>query len=165
METDNIVAEEQVIPEQETADMPEEQNEVQDAESEENELETLRQEVKRLTEELRVRTEETQRAAAQIGEFGELFPDVAMEAIPDSVWESVRKGSTLAAAYALYARKAYMNEQKVGGVNKKNALNSAGPAGRGAASEYFTPDEVRAMSQKEVRANYSKIIESMKKWN
>ena len=129
------------------------------------ELESLREQVKKLTEELQARAAFADKIAAQLGEFGELFPDVAMESVPDSVWESVRSGSTLASAYAIYARRAYMNEMRVGGINKRNAQLSAGLAGKGTASEYYTPDEVRSMSQSEVRANYSKIIESMKKWN
>jgi hypothetical protein len=32
------------------------------------------------------------------------------------------------------------------------------------AEKYFTPDEVRRMSQKEVRDNYQAIMDSMKKW-
>ena len=129
------------------------------------ELASLREEVKRLTEELEAKAAIADKIAAQIGEFTELFPDVTVETVPDSVWDSVRTGSSLAAAYALYARRVYVNEQRTGGINKRNACNSAGFVGRGATSEYFSPDEVRAMSQKEVRANYSKIIESMKKWN
>ena len=31
--------------------------------------------------------------------------------------------------------------------------------------EFFTPEEVRAMSMDEVRANYSKILNSMSKWH
>ena len=129
------------------------------------ELESLREQVKKLTEELQARAAFADKIAAQLGEFGELFPDVAMESVPESVWERVRAGSTLASAYAIYARRAYMNEMRVGGINKRNAQLSPGLAGKGTASEYYTPDEVRSMSQGEVRANYSKIIESMKKWN
>lgn len=33
------------------------------------------------------------------------------------------------------------------------------------AREYFTPEEVRKMSQKEVKENYQKIIDSMKSWS
>ncbi len=129
------------------------------------ELEGLREQVRMLTEELRARAAFADKIAAQLGEFGELFPDVSMESVPESVWESVRAGSSLASAYAIYARRTYINEMRAGGINKRNAELSAGLAGKGTASEYYTPDEVRAMSQREVRANYSKIIESMKKWN
>ena len=129
------------------------------------EIQTLREEVKRLTDELEARAAIADKIAAQIGEFSALFPEVPVETVPDEVWDSVKSGSSLAAAYAVYARKAYMSEQRASNVNKRNARNSPGVAGKGTASEYYTPDEVRAMSQKEVRANYSKILESMKKWN
>lgn len=33
------------------------------------------------------------------------------------------------------------------------------------ANDYFTPEEVRKMSQAEVRENYQKILNSMKFWN
>lgn len=160
METEEIALEEDAVSE-EQAQMEAPIGET----AAESELETLREEVRRLTEELEAKAAIADKIAAQIGEFTELFPDVAMDSVPDSVWESVKSGSSLAAAYALYARKLYVNEQRTGGINKRNAYNSAGAVGRGAAAEYFSPDEVRAMSQKEVRANYSKIIESMKKWN
>ena len=78
------------------------------------ELESLREQVKKLTEELQARAAFADKIAAQLGEFGELFPDVAMESVPESVWESVRSGSTLASAYAIYARRAYMRENWTG---------------------------------------------------
>ena len=50
-------------------------------------------------------------------------------------------------------------------VNERNATLSAGRVGTSLAPEYYTPDEVRAMSQTEVRENYEKIRASMKKWH
>ena len=32
------------------------------------------------------------------------------------------------------------------------------------AGEYFSPEEVRAMSQRQVHENYRKILDSMKQW-
>ena len=49
-------------------------------------------------------------------------------------------------------------------VNRRNASLSAGRVGTNVAPEYYTPDEVRAMSPSEVRENYEKIRASMKKW-
>ena len=131
----------------------------------ENELCELREQVKQLTAELEKRQAQQDRAAAQIEEFSSLFPDASVSTVPEEVWESVRSGNSLAAAYALYTRRVEAREAQVRSVNEKNASHSTGKAGRGTAEEYFTPDEVRAMSQSQVRANYSKIIESMKKWN
>ena len=50
-------------------------------------------------------------------------------------------------------------------VNQRNARRSAGRAGNSTAPEYYTPDEVRAMSAGEVRENYEKIRASMKQWH
>lgn len=134
-------------------------------ESTEEELEKLRAEVQRLTEELEKKLSESERVASQISELYELFPDTDVSRIPDEVWESVREGNSLAAAYALHARKQQQREQNARTVNDRNAELSAGRAGNGTANEYFTPDEVRAMSRVQVRDNYAKILESMKKWN
>ncbi len=131
----------------------------------ETELEKLRAEVQRLTEELDRKSAEAERVASQISELYELFPDTDVSRIPDEVWESVREGNSLAAAYALHAKKQQQREQNAKAVNDRNAALSAGHAGSGTTNEYFTPDEVRAMSRGEVRANYTKILESMKKWN
>lgn len=136
-----------------------------DIDGSESELETLRRQVSELTDELRARKQEAERISAQLEEFSSFFPDVGVNTVPDSVWDSVRSGNSLAAAYALYARKIQMRDEQIKAINSKNASLSTGKAGRGTASEYLTPDEVRAMSRGEVRANYSKIIEFMKKWN
>jgi hypothetical protein len=42
---------------------------------------------------------------------------------------------------------------------------STGSLGKDTTESFFTPNEVRAMSRSEIRKNYSKILESMKKWN
>ena len=130
-----------------------------------NELEDLRNEIKTLRAELEEKKAVAERISAQIGELAELFPDVAPNSLPEEVWEEVRNGTSLAAAYALYERRVFMKNKHINEVNEKNARLSSGKAGNSAAKEYFSPGDVRAMSQAEVRANYSKIIESMKKWN
>lgn len=125
----------------------------------------MREEINELRREIRVKTEEAKLIKAQLGEFEELFPSVAPEDIPGSVWESVRQGNSLAAAYALHHRRRELRDQKLSDINRVNAMSSSGSIGNKESAEFFTPDEVRAMSQSEVRANYQMIIESMKKWN
>ena len=115
-----------------------------------SELETMRNTQTRMLEEL--------------SEFRDLFPNVEINAIPESVWDSVKKGTPLVASYALFERKMEAEREKIALINAKNASKSAGIAGINTASEYFSPDEVRKMSRAEVHANYSKIKESMKKW-
>ena len=129
------------------------------------ELEALRGEVQRLNEELAKKQEEAERIASEIADFYKLFPSADVSALPESVLESVQAGNSLAAAYALYHRRNQLKEEQIRAANQRNASLSAGRAGSGASAEYFTPDEVRAMSQGEVKRNYKKIIESMKKWN
>lgn len=133
--------------------------------AQQTELELLRNEVKTLRAELDEKTAIAERISAQLGELAELFPDVTPAAIPQDVWEQVKNGTPLAAAYALYERRSFIKNKHATEINEKNARLSSGKAGSSATKEYFSPDDVRAMSRSEVRANYSKIIESMKKWN
>ena len=66
----------------------------------------------------------------------------------------------LAAAYALYEKREALRREN----SKKNAEHSWHSMKDGAGGEYYSPSEVRSMSQKEVHKNYKKIIESMKHW-
>lgn len=129
--------------------------------SHEAELEALRSEVQALKAEI----ERTKRLEAELLDFTEVFPEQDIRTIPDEVWQDVRKGNSLAAAFALFERKKANVQARATEVNQTNAYRSSGRAGSDTANEFFSPDDVRAMSQSEVRANYSKIIESMKKWN
>ena len=108
---------------------------------------------------------ESERLAGELGEFYGLFPSVQINTLPDEVWESVKKGVSLAASYALYERKQTVAEQRAMEANRKNASLSAGSAGIDTSKEFFTPSEVKSMSRADVRRNYSKIVESMKRWN
>ena len=129
------------------------------------ELESLRKQVEELTQKLKEKSEEAEKIAAQINDFYQLFPNTDIQNVPEEVWEGVKQGNSLVAAYAIYHRKIQLKKEKADAINARNASLSAGYAGKNTSTEYFTPDEVRAMSQSEVKANYSKIIESMKKWN
>lgn len=130
-----------------------------------SELEALRAEVASLKDALAQKIAEAQMIRGQLSEFSELFPSVTPEDIPAEVWQSITSGGSLAAAYALYHRKEQLHRDRVRELNSKNAELSTGKVGVDTAKEYFTPSEVRAMSRGEVRENYSKILNSMKKWN
>ena len=134
-------------------------------ESKADELDALRAEIASLKEALSKKSAEADMIKGQLGEFSALFPNVSPEDIPEEVWESVAVGGSLAAAYALYHRKEQLRRNRVRELNDKNAELSTGKVGVDSAKEYFTPSDVRAMSRSEVRANYSKILDSMKKWN
>ena len=130
-----------------------------------DELDVLRTEISQLREELLKKTSEINMIRGQLGEFSELFPNVAPEDIPEEVWKNAAVSGSLAAAYALYHRRERVRARRVHTLNQKNAESSTGKVGVDAAKEYFTQNEVRAMSRGEVHENYSKILASMKKWN
>lgn len=129
------------------------------------ELDRLREEVRKLNERLAEKEAQSERIAAELGAFSENFPNVDIKSVPEDVWESVRAGNSLAASYALYTHRVNREQALMRERNEKNAYRSAGRVGKSTSNEYFTPDEVKKMSASEVKANYTKIIESMKKWN
>ena len=103
--------------------------------------------------------------SAQLEEFSELFPEISLKAIPDEVWDNVKRGNSLAAAYSVYERRITEAARRIERINAQNAERSAGAAGQSMAQEFFSADDVRKMSPSEVRANYAKIRRSMEKWN
>ena len=147
------------------SEVSEEAEEVQPSEKKEDELMALRNELALLKSQLSENRAVYDRLSADCSEFSELYPDVALSSIPDSVWASVKNGVPLAAAYALSERRAELALAKAEDVNSKNKSLSSGTLGKAGGGEYFSPAEVRAMSPAEVRANYSKIINSMSKWH
>lgn len=129
------------------------------------EISALREKVRELNERLLAQAEESRKISEQLGEFYDVFPNADLKTLPDSVWDSVRAGNSLAASYALYRQRVYQRELAARAVNERNLGSSSGRVGTDSSREYFSPDEVRSMSRTEVKANYSKIVESMKKWN
>ncbi len=98
-------------------------------------------------------------------EFSELFPEASIDSLPDSVTSDVRAGVPLAAAYALYRYRREANEAKAAAANEKNKERSFAVKSNDATDSYFSPAEVKEMSPSEVKANYSKIIDSMSHWH
>jgi len=152
--------------EENTEDATEEADDAAAVEAEPVEtVESLRAELEALRTELLEKRAAFERMSNEINEFSELFPAVSLSGIPDSVWQDVKNGIPLSASYALYEKKTGLLIADAKRVNQKNSSLSTGPIGSECASDFFSPDEVRAMSRDEVRKNYSKIMESMKKWN
>lgn len=153
------------VPSEEELSEAEDTEEIASEDNSEDQIIALRAEV----ETLRQRLEESQmmydRHHAECMEFSELYPEVPLSSIPDSIWNSVRSGIPLAAAYALAERKEKLAKEKATEVNSKNRAYSTGALNTTKSGEYFSPAEVRAMSAAEVKANYSKIITSMSKWH
>lgn len=135
-----------------------------DTEDTEDRVEQLRSELNRLRTEIAARDADWKRMGQECEEFRELYPEVALSALPDAVWADVRRGIPIAAAYALNERKQALTAQKAATYNQSNALRSSGALSP-TESDYFSPEAVRAMTQKEVRANYQKIMRSMQKWH
>lgn len=129
----------------------------------EEQLEQLRSELKALQTQMAERESYWQRMGAECEEFLSLYPETPLSEVPDAVWNDVGRGIPLAAAYALAAQKKRRAEELAKISNHQNEQRSAGAAG-GGATDYFSPAEVRAMSQSEVRANYQSIMRSMPKW-
>ena len=127
----------------------------------------LNQKIESLTQELesyKKAKAHQEKIAEQLNEFSELFPSIAIKAIPDEVWESVKLGNTLAASYAIYEKRITEAARRIEEINKKNAALAAGIAGKNSSDEFFSADEVRKMSPSEVRANFAKIRKSMETW-
>ncbi len=150
---------------------PEEQTDINTSTEEINSearIAVLNEEISLLKEELeayKTAKERQEKIAEQLNEFSALFPEIAVKSIPDEVWDTVKKGNSLTASYALYERKIQEAAKRIEKINSRNAVSSAGIAGKDLPSEYFSPEEVRKMSQSEVRANFAKIKRSMEKWN
>ena len=128
-----------------------------------SELECIRRELSLLRAQLDGQARAMQKIGIEYAEFCDLYPDKSPEDFPDEVWDSVRQGIPLSAAFALAERKKQRLKEKAQLLNEENKRRSSGAVER-AASGYFTPSEVRAMSQAEVRANYQNILLSMANW-
>ena len=161
---------EEIILEEATQDATLSETTTEEAEdlSDTDTISELNAKIASLNEELnayRLASERQEKIANQLNEFSDLFPDIAIKAIPDEVWESVKQGNTLAAAYAVYERRVTEAAKRIEQINAKNAANAAGVAGKNLTQEFFSADDVRKMSPSEVRANFAKIKRSMQKWN
>ena len=128
------------------------------------ELAELRGELNALREELRQERAVRTRLGAEYEEFQLLYPSTPLTALPDSVWEDVRRGIPIAAAFALAEKHRLRKEALAEESNLSNARRSSG-AMKPTEPDYFSPDEVRAMSPAEVRKHYSQIRSSMKNWH
>ena len=107
-----------------------------------------------------MREELRREIAEELAEFRELYPEIPYEMIP----EAVRKSELpLAAAYALYEKRAAHVSALAKAENQKNAERSAGGLQQSEEIRY-TPAEVRQMTRAEVRANYDSILKSMQRW-
>ncbi len=97
----------------------------------------------------------------EIDEFFEAYPDVDPDTIPDSVWKAVNRGVSLKEAYAQYISKNGETAEIAKRVNEENRDTAAGKVGGKTKTAYYTAKQVAAMTDAQVRENYSAILESM----
>lgn len=138
-----------------------------DPSPEEDRLEQLRGELEELRQQLAQRDAalaRMMRTEEDYAEFCALYPDVPVSALSDELWQSVRGGNSLAAAYALQERREALRAQRIAESNRANRARSAGAVHTAEPLE-FSPAEVRSMSPAEVRKNLPQIMRSMQKWN
>ena len=129
------------------------------------EIEHLRSEINSLKNDISRREAEFERMNSECHEFSMLFPDVSLKNVSDSVWEQVKKGMPLSAAYAYEERKRNLEKMRSQSINARNSEKSTGRLVGDDNGGYFSPSEVKAMDRNQIKANYSKIIDSMSHWN
>ncbi len=128
-----------------------------------SELECLRRELSQLRSEMETQKRALDRMGAECAEFCELYPEQSPGDLPDEVWENVHRGIPMAAAFALYERRRTRIEEAAKLLNAENKSRSSGSV-ESSKGGYLSPDEVRAMTPAQVRANYQSILLSMQKW-
>ena len=107
-----------------------------------------------------MRAEIRREVAEELAEFRELYPEIPYGRIP----EAVRKSELpLAAAYALYEKKAEHLRALAETENRKNTERTAGGLQQ-SADICYTPAEVRQKTRAEIRGNYDSILRSMQRW-
>ncbi len=102
--------------------------------------------------------------AAQEAEFHALYPDVSLASLPDAVLH--HESLPLCAAYALYLRKEARTAELAAEANAQNAAQSAGAIRHdGGHDGHFALAEIKRMTPKEIRRNYTSVLRSLKKHN
>lgn len=151
---------------EELANEPEEATPLEaDSDRSVGELDALRAEIGQLKELLAKKEEEQASAVRELDELYRLFPDLSLRDIPREVLERRERDQLpLYAAYAVYERERQLSLARADAVNQSNAARSAGRVGVDTASEYFSADEVKKMTPKQVHENFSKIRASMQSW-
>ncbi len=128
------------------------------------ELGRLREELNRLRQEIRSARKSLIEQETELEEFRDLFPDVSLSSLPDSVLNDVQRGVPLAAAYALMERRNAHLRQIAKATNAANDQRSSGSA-EGNSTGFLSAAEVRAMTPEQVRKQYRQILLSMPKWH
>jgi len=96
--------------------------------------------------------------------FRSLFPDVAAEDIPESVWADMEKGIPLCYAYAFAVLNGGRQQEYAKGINDRNLKDAPPPVGESTEEGEISMEEVEAMSPKAVKNNFGRILRSIGKW-
>ncbi|MBE6600598.1 MAG: hypothetical protein E7640_05320 [Ruminococcaceae bacterium] len=123
----------------------------------------LRARIAQLEGELAELTAKGERERAEREEFLHIFPNVDPDHLPDGALKLREGGLPLSAAYALYDR---IRENEISAARAASAKNAAllHEKINGGGETFFSADEVRGMSAREVRSNFKSIMRSMKHW-
>lgn len=113
---------------------------------------------------LRAELAEKERMLAEEALLAELYPGVMLSALPEAVEREAReKKMPLAAAYALYLRRRELAAAEGKVAARLAAYESAGALGGDCGEPFYSIDEIRAMSRKEIRRSYKAILRSLEK--
>jgi len=121
------------------------------------------------TEEKQTENDEADKAKSireDIARLKEIFPSIKANDIPEEVWDKVETGDSLAGAYAFYYLKGLKSRADINRINEANK-RKAPPRIRhdGGDESFYTPEEVRNMSDAQVKKHYNAILRSMEKWS
>ena len=125
------------------------------------------------------KAEGKQRMATEVNEFREKFPDVNMtELLRDEDFAEYAEGKlgkkSISEVYGAYLSHVERlsgkrtdsgeeRKQAQAAANQKASVGSLKSSHK-ESQDYYTPDQVRAMSRAEIKKNFEVIKESMKKW-
>ena len=116
----------------------------------------------------RLEKQKADKQKADMAMFIKKYPDVKADTIPKSVWADYHAGTPLVAAYAVYEAEQIRKENEILKENMSNAKASTGSLkNKGSESReegLLSEEQVRAMSTKEVYANYELVQKSRKSW-
>ncbi len=145
----------------ERKDRSEAQNrENQDHDGDKTELEACREKIRQLSAVI----DDIKRQTREKKIFGELYPKVAIDEIPDAVLKEAKdEGIPLAAAYALYARRLEIESENAAEKLIKSAVRTSGAVSQPPPERLFSIDQIRAMSAKEVKRQYKAVMKSLAK--
>lgn len=104
---------------------------------------------------------DNERFEREMTEFFEAYPECDLDSIPLTVWENVTQGMSLKEAYDKYASERGEMNELAQRVNESNRSVSSGGIGGGGRTQCFTARQVAAMTDAQVRENYTAIMESM----